>query len=145
MRNRLFLAIAVLGAASLLTPEQASAQQDVPTTVTVGQGRSVNVGGNAHEAGKKGRVPPGWSVRADRANTQFLAVDGQTIGMAVSAGPEGQLNRVHVDAAPGTDMTVVIAFYDKIASQAAIDTQETYACKRCGSVLVCSVKPSCEE
>ena len=145
MRNRLFLAIAVLGAASLLTPEQASAQQDVPTTVTVGQGRSVNVGGNAHGAGERGRVPPGWSVRADRANAQFLAVDGETVGMAVTAGPEGKLNRVHVDAAPGSDMTVVIAFYDKIASQAAIDTQETYECKRCGSVLVCSVRPSCEE
>jgi hypothetical protein len=84
-------------------------------------------------------------VRADRANTQFLTVDGKTVGMAVSAGPEGKLNRVHVDAPADTDMTVVIAFYDKVASQAAIDTQETYECKRCGSVLVCSVRPTCEE
>ena len=145
MRNRLLLAIAVLGAASLLTPELARAQQEVPTTVTVGQGRNVKVGDNEHGAGKKGRIPPGWSVRADRANQQFLSVDNETVGMAVSAGPEGKLNRVHVDALAGTDLTVVIAFYDKIASQAAIDTQETYECKRCGSVLVCSVRPSCEE
>ena len=145
MRNRLVVAIAVLASAALLTPDQASAQEDVPTTVTVGEGRGVNVGGNAHVAGARGRVPPGWSVRADRANQQFLTVDGETVGMAVAAGPEGKLNRVHVDASAGTGLTVVIAFYDKIASQPALDTQETYECRRCGSVLVCSVRPSCEE
>ena len=145
MRNRLVVAIAVLASAALLTPDQASAQEDVPTTVTVGEGRAVNVGGNAHAAGARGRVPPGWSVRADRANQQFLTVDGETVGMAVSAGPEGRLNRVHVDASAGTGLTVVIAFYDKIASQPAIDTPETYECRRCGSVLVCSVRPTCEE
>ena len=144
MRNRLFLAIAVLGAASLLTPEQASAQEDVPTTVTVGQGRSVNVGGNAHGAGKRGEIPPGWSVREDRTNRQFLTVAGKTVGMVYNAGPEGKLDRVHVDASEGTDLTVVIAFYDKIASRPAIETPDTYECKRCGSVLVCSVSPSCE-
>jgi hypothetical protein len=145
MRSRLLIAIGVVAGAALLTPEQASAQQDVPVTATVGQGRSVSVGDSAHAAGMRGRIPPGWSVRADRANQQFLTVDNQTVGMAVSAGPEGKLNRVHVDASAGTGMTVVIAFYDKIASQPAIDTPETYECRRCGSVLVCSVRPSCEE
>jgi hypothetical protein len=145
MRSRFLIAIGAVAAAALLTPEVASAQQDVPATVTVGEGRNVKVGANEHAAGRKGQIPPGWSVRADRANAQFLTVDGKTVGMAVSAGPEGKLHRVHVDAPPGTDMTVVIAFYDKIASEAAIITQETYECKRCGSVLVCSVRPTCEE
>jgi len=145
MRNRLILATVAVTAAALLMPTGANAQQNVPTTVTVGQGRSVNVGGQAHAAGKKGQVPPGWTVREGRANKQFLTVDGQTVGMAMSAGPEGRLDRVHVDAVEGDELTVVVAFYDKIASQSALDTQETYECKRCGSVLVCSVNPTCEE
>ena len=145
MRSRLLIAIGVVAAAALLTPEVASAQQEVPATVTVGQGRSVKVGDEEHGAGKRGEIPPGWSVRADRANQQFLTVDGKTVGMAYSAGPEGKLNRVHVDASEGTDLTVVIAFYDKIASRPAIETPDTYECKRCGSVLVCSVRPTCEE
>jgi hypothetical protein len=84
-------------------------------------------------------------VREGRGNEQFLSVNGQTVGMAMTAGPEGRLRRVHVDAVEGSDVTVVIGFYDKIASQEAIETQETYECKRCGSVLVCSVRPTCEE
>lgn len=145
MRNRLILAIAALTAAALMMPNGASAQQQVPTTVTVGQGRALTVGSQQHGAGVKGEVPPGWEVREGRANAQFLSVDGQTVGMAMSAGPEGRLNRVHADAVAGSDLTVVIGFYDKIGSRAAIETQETYECKRCGSVLVCSVHPTCEE
>ena len=143
MGNRLFALITILAAAMLLAPQQAAAQEDVPTTVTVGNGRSVSVGGQAHGAGKKGRIPPGWTQRAGAANAQFLEVDGQSVGMALSAGPEGKLNRVHVDAAEGTDVTVVIGFYDQIASANAIATQETYECKKCQRVLVCSVNPQC--
>jgi hypothetical protein len=145
MRNRLFSALAVLCAAALLLPESARAQEDVPTTVTVGQNRAVSVGGTQHGALKKGRIPPGWTKRDDHPNSQFLEVDGQGIGMALSAGPEGKLNRVHVDAPAGSDLTVVIGFYDKIASQAAIDTRETYECKKCDRVLVCSVRPQCAD
>ncbi|MGW8283853.1 MAG: hypothetical protein ACWGON_11190 [Gemmatimonadota bacterium] len=145
MLNRLIFSIAVLSAAALLIPNRASAQQSVPTTVTVGQGRTVAVGGQSHAAGKKGQVPPGWQTRDGRPNDLFLVVDGHTVGMATSAGPEGNLSRVHVDAPAGSDMTVVIGFYTQIASQTAIDTQETYECMRCGSVLVCSVRPTCEE
>ena len=45
--------------------------------------------------------------------------------MALRAGPEGKLSRVHVDAAEGSDITVVIGFYDQIASTNAINVQET--------------------
>lgn len=145
MLNRLILSMAVLSAAALLIPHHASAQQSIPTTVTVGQGRTVTVGGQDHAAGKKGQIPPGWQTRDGRPEDRFLVVDGQTVGMATSAGPEGNLTRVHVDAPAGSDMTVVIGFYSQIASQRALDTQETYECKRCGSVLVCSVRPTCEE
>lgn len=145
MRNRLILAIAALTAAALMMPNGASAQQQVPTTVIVGQGRTLTVGSQQHGSGVKGEVPPGWEVREGRANAQFLSVDGQTVGMAMTAGPEGRLNRVHVDAVEGSSLTVVIGFYDKISSREAIETQETYECKRCGSVLVCSVRPTCEE
>lgn len=145
MRNRLFLALTAVCAIALLLPEAASAQEDIPTTVTVGQGRSVKVGSGQHPALKKGRVPPGWTKRADHPNAQFLEIDGESVGMAVSGGTEGKLHRVHVDAPAGSDLTVVIGFYDKIASQAAIDTQETYECKKCGRVLVCSVKPQCAD
>ncbi|MEJ2547219.1 MAG: hypothetical protein P8125_05315 [Gemmatimonadota bacterium] len=145
MRNPLFLAFTALCAVALLMPERARAQEQVPTTVTVGQNRAVNVGGQPQGAGTKGRIPAGWTRRDGRPNAQFLNVDGQNIGMAMSAGPEGQLNRVHVDAPAGTDLTVVIGFYDKIASENAISTQETYECLRCARVLVCSVKPQCAE
>lgn len=145
MRNRMLAVLAVFAAAALLTPAQASAQEDVPTTVTVGNGRTVTVGGQQHGANKKGKIPPGWTQRADRANAQFLQVDGQTVGMALRAGPEGKLSRVHVDAAEGSDITVVIGFYDQIASTNAINVQETYECKKCGRVLVCSVAPTCGE
>jgi len=145
MPNRLLTLITVLAAAMLLSPQQATAQEDVPTTVTVGNGRSVKVGAQTHGAGKKGRIPPGWTQRADAANAQFLEVDGQSVGMALSAGPEGKLTRVHVDAAEGSDITVVIGFYDQIASTNAINTQETYECKKCDRVLVCSVRPQCGE
>jgi hypothetical protein len=145
MRNPLFLAFTALCAVALLMPERARAQEQVPTTVTVGQDRAVNVGGQAHGAGVKGSIPPGWTRRDSQPNAQFLNVDGQNIGMAMSAGPEGRLNRVHVDAPAGTDLTVVIGFYDKIASENAINTQETYECLKCGRVLVCSVKPQCGE
>ncbi len=145
MRNRLILAIAALTAAALMMPNGASAQQQVPTTVIVGQGRTLTVGSQQHGAGVHGEVPPGWEVREGRANAQFLSVDDQTVGMAMTAGPEGRLSRVHVDAVEGSSLTVVIGFYDKISSREAIETQETYECKRCGSVLVCSVRPTCEE
>ena len=111
MRNRLIPTIAALTAAALMMPNGASAQQQVPTTVIVGQGRTLTVGSQQHGAGVHGQVPPGWEVREGRANAQFLSVDGRTVGMAMTA----------------------------------IETQETYACKRCGSVLVCSVRPTCEE
>ena len=143
MGNRLFALITILAAAMLLAPEQAAAQEDVPTTVTVGNGRSVKVGAETHGAGKKGRIPPGWTQREGAGNAQFLEVDGQSVGMALSAGPEGKLTRVHVDAAEGSDITVVIGFYDQIASANAIATQETYECKKCQRVLVCSVNPQC--
>ena len=145
MRNRLIVPLAILAAAALVLPAQASAQESIPTTVTVGNGRSVQVGGQAHPAGKKGQIPPGWQVREGHANKQFLTVDGQAVGMALSAGPEGKLSRVHIDASEGTDATVVIGFYDRIATEAAITTQETYECKRCRTVLVCSVSPTCGE
>ena len=145
MRNRLILAIAALTAAALMMPNGASAQQQVPTTVIVGQGRTLTVGSQQHGAGVHGEVPPGWEVREGRVNQQFLTVDGQTVGMAMTAGPEGRLSRVHVDAVEGSSLTVVIGFYDKISSREAIETQETYECMRCGSVLVCSVRPTCEE
>jgi len=145
MLNRLFALITILGAAMLLAPQQAAAQDDVPTTVTVGNGRSVTVGAQTYGAGKKGRIPPGWSRREGVANAQFLVVEGQSVGMALSAGPEGKLTRVHVDAAEGSDVTVVIGFYDQIASANAIATQETYECKKCQRVLVCSVSPQCGE
>ena len=54
MRSRLLIAIGVVAAAALLTPEVASAQQEVPATATVGQGRSVKVGDEDHGAGKRG-------------------------------------------------------------------------------------------
>jgi hypothetical protein len=145
MANRLGALITVFAVAVLLTPQQAAAQQDVPTTVTVGNGRSVVVGNQTHRAGKKGQIPPGWSVREGAPNAQFLQVDEQRVGMALSAGPEGKLTRVHVDAAEGSDITVVIGFYDQIASADAIATQETYECKKCQRVLVCSVRPQCAE
>ncbi len=145
MWNRLIFSIAVVCAAALLIPNGANAQQSVPTTITVGQGRTVTVGGQSHAAGKKGTIPPGWQARGGRPDDQFLVVDGKTVGMANSAGPEGKLSRVHVDAPEDSDMTVVIGFYSQIASQSALDTQETYECQRCGSVLVCAVRPSCEE
>ena len=145
MSNRLLLVLAVLVAGAFLLPGTASAQEAVPATVTVGNGRTVQVGGQSHGAGRKGQIPPGWQLREGQANAQFLDVNGQAIGMAVTAGPEGRLHRVHVDAPAGTDMTVVIGFYDRIATEAAITTQETYECKRCGSVLVCSVRPTCGE
>ncbi|MCL7985068.1 MAG: hypothetical protein M8872_07440 [marine benthic group bacterium] len=145
MRNRFFLALTAVCAAALFLPEAARAQEDIPTTVTVGQNRSLKVGAGQHGALKKGRVPPGWTMRDDHPNAQFLEVDGTSVGMAVSAGKEGKLNRVHVDAPAGSDLTVVIGFYDKIASQAAIDTQETYECKKCGRILVCSVRPQCAD
>jgi hypothetical protein len=145
MRNRMIAGLAVFAAAALLTPAQASAQEEVPTTVTVGNGRTVKVGAQQYGANKTGRIPPGWTRRADRANAQFLEVDDQVVGMALSAGPEGKLSRVHVAAAEGSDITVVIGFYDQIASADAINVQETYECKKCGRVLVCSVAPTCGE
>jgi hypothetical protein len=145
MRNRWLLGLTALFAVALMMPESARAQENIPATVTVGQNRSLMVGDQQHGALKKGRIPPGWTRSDSQPNAQFLSVDGQTVGMAMSAGPEGKLNRVHIDAPAGSDLTVVIGFYDRIASENALNTQETYECLKCGRVLVCSVRPQCSE
>ncbi len=84
MRNRLFLALTAVCAVALLFPDGASAQEDIPTTVTVGEGRSVKVGSDQHPALKKGRIPPGWTTRSDHPNAQFLEVDGKSVGKLTS-------------------------------------------------------------
>ncbi len=145
MLKRFVIGWAVLATAGLLLPDAASAQEQIPATVTVGADRSVQVGPQSHGAGKRGAIPPGWTVRQEKPGFQFLEVDGQSVGMAMSGAAEGQLNRIHVDAPAGTDLSIVIGFYDKIASPDALKNENTYECLRCQTLIVCSVSPQCAE
>ncbi len=142
MRVPLLIAGA-LGALLLVTPDGARAQ-NVPVTVTVGSGRSVNVSGQDHGGGKKGQVPAEWKESGEAPGSVEFLVNGRRVGMRALPTEEGRLSRVHVDAPDGTDLTVIIGFYDAIASPAALSTPRTYECKRCSSTLVCAVRPTCQ-
>jgi hypothetical protein len=143
MRNRLFALVTLFVAVALLVPAEASAQEEeFPTTVAASQGRGVVVSGREHAPGFRGKVQAAWEKQG---NQRFIDIGGQKVGLAYAAGVEGTLKRVHVVTEGETDLTIVIGFYDKIATPEAVNVQETYECKRCGRVLVCSISPTCGE
>ncbi len=147
MRIPTFVVVA-LGAAALVVPDAARAQgapENIPVTVTVGPNRAVSVSGQAHAGGEKGQVAAEWALSGAVQGNQELVVNGVRVGMRARPTEEGRLSRVHVDAPDGTDLTVVIGFYDAIASPAALGTPRTYECTRCGTTLVCSVRPTCKQ
>lgn len=140
------LVVGALASAALAVPRDARAQdvpENVPVTVTVGPERQAEVSGRAHPGGTKGQVAAEWKLSGALPGNQELVVNGVTVGMRVRPSEEGRLSRVHVDAPNGTDLTVVIGFYDAIASPAALATPRTYECTRCESTLVCGVRPTC--
>jgi len=119
-------------------------QEGPKVTVRVGGGRSgVNIGGNNQGNGRKGRVNnPGLGRNPNRAGASTLTVDDQTVSMAdQGTSGEGILTRIHVDADDG--LTAVIGFYSTIDGDQPVNNPNTYACKKCGGVLVCSVDPQC--
>ena len=142
------LVVVALALTVLAAPREARAQDrpvDVPVTVTVGANRAVNVSGQAHPGGARGKVQAEWALSGAVAGNQELVVNGVRVGMRALPTEEGRLSRVHVDTPDGTDLTLVIGFYDAIASPAAIGTPRTYECTRCGTTVVCSVRPTCQE
>jgi hypothetical protein len=119
-------------------------QEGPKVTVRVGGGRSgVNIGGNNQSNGSRGRVDnPGLARNPNRAGHSMLTVDGQTVSMAdQGTSGEGNLTRIHVDA--DDDLTAVIGFYSTIDGDQPVNRPNTYSCKKCGGVLVCSVDPQC--
>lgn len=119
-------------------------QEGPAVTVRVGNGRNkVKIGGNDQNRGKKGRVEnPGLARNPNRAGHSMLTVDDQTISMAdQGTSGEGNLTRIHVDADEG--LTAVIGFYSTIDGDQPVNNPNTYSCKKCGGVLVCSVDPQC--
>jgi len=119
-------------------------QEGPKVTVRVGGGRANVRVGNANQAnGRKGRVQnPGLGSDPNRAGHSVLTVDGQGVSMAnQGTSGEGRLTRVHVDADDG--LTAVIGFYSTIDGDQPVNNPNTYACKKCEGVLVCSVDPQC--
>ena len=119
-------------------------QEGPKVTVRVGNGRDkVKVGGSNQNRGKKGRVDnPGLARNPNRAGHSMLTVDDQTVSMAdQGTSGEGNLTRIHVDADDG--LTAVIGFYSTIDGDQPVNNPNTYSCKKCGGVLVCSVDPQC--
>ena len=119
-------------------------QEGPKVTVRVGNGRDkVKIGGKDQNRGKKGRVDnPGLARNPNRAGHSMLTVDDQTVSMAdQGTSGEGNLTRIHVDADDG--LTAVIGFYSTIDGDQPVNNPNTYACKKCGGVLVCSVDPQC--
>ncbi|MGB5526340.1 MAG: hypothetical protein WBO43_10620 [Gemmatimonadota bacterium] len=134
------LAPGTLGNAALT----AVVQEGPKVTVRVGNGRSgVNIGGNNQGNGRRGRVNnPGLVRNPNRAGASMLTVDDQTVSMAdQGTSGEGILTRIHVDADDG--LTAVIGFYSTIDGDQPVNNPNTYSCKKCGGVLVCSVDPQC--
>ena len=119
-------------------------QEGPKVTVRVGNGRDkVKIGGKDQNRGKKGRVDnPGLVRNPNRAGHSMLTVDDQTVSMAdQGTSGEGNLTRIHIDADDG--LTAVIGFYSTIDGDQPVNNPNTYACKKCGGVLVCSVDPQC--
>jgi hypothetical protein len=69
------------------------------------------------------------------------------VSMDASSPHEGQLFRIHVDR-PGkgmddeSDRIIVIGFYDRLWSAAAVDSQAVN-CYECNGMTVCGSKPRC--
>ncbi len=119
-------------------------QQPPKVTVRVGGGRdSVRVGPSTNARGAKGRVQnPGLGRDPERPANTSLVVEGQGVSMADEGDSgEGRLTRIHVDA--DDDLTAVIGFYSTIDEDRPVNNPNTYACKKCGTVLVCGVDPQC--
>jgi hypothetical protein len=119
-------------------------QEGPAVTVRVGNGRdNVKIGGKSQNRGKKGRVEnPGLVSNPDSVGHSMLTVDDQTVSMAdEGTSGEGRLTRIHVDADAG--LTAVIGFYSTIDGDQPVNNPNTYSCKKCGGVLVCSVDPQC--
>jgi hypothetical protein len=142
------LCVGALAMAAMTAPREARAQdapENIPVTVTVGPNRAASVSGQAHAGGAKGQVAADWALSEVVPGNQELVVNGVRVGMRVRPSEEGRLTRVHVDAPDGTDLTLVIGFYDAIASPAALSTPRTYACTQCNTTVVCSVRPTCKQ
>lgn len=99
----------------------------------------------------QGVQPEFWQVTSDPGmvffelgnrvvGVRWAEVDPGRTGLLMKL-PEGRLNRIHVDVSQG--QRVVIAYYDDVASQAALGA-ETVSCTRCPPSRVCSVDPYCQ-
>ena len=99
----------------------------------------------------QGEKPEFWQVTSDPGMV-FFELGNRVVGVRwaeVDSGragqlaelPEGTLNRIHVDVSQG--QRVVIAYYDDVASEAALGA-ETVSCTRCPPSRVCSVDPYCQ-
>lgn len=119
-------------------------QEGPKVTVRVGGGRdNVRIGSSSQARGSKGRVAdPGLAPNPNLSGHTMLTVDGQGVSLAdVGTSGEGRLTRVHVDA--DDDLTAVIGFYSTIDADQPVNNPATYACKKCGGLLVCGVAPQC--
>lgn len=141
--------------AEAATPTVSLDAQEAPPklTITTGNSRRVQVGSRSFPrtgapAGLRqdsiSGAPwienyPGFRALSVRVTPRSQVT---TFGVKESGEKEGLLTRLHIDASlPNT--TVVIGFYENVATDEAVGSSQTIACKKCGSVIVCGVEPNC--